>query len=323
MKTFLLCCAIALCACVSAASAQTNTTFPARPVRWIVPFTPGGAADISSRVIGQKLAEAWGQQIVIDNRPGAAGNLGIELVARANPDGYTVVLVPATFTTHTHLTAKPLYDPLRDFAAITLVSFSPLVLVVHPSVPAKNVQELIAFAKSKPKLLNYASSGTGASAHMAAELFKTATKTDIVHVPYKAQPPALLDVMSGRVHMMFPNLPSAISHIKSGKLRALAVTSERRSTLFPELPTFPESGLPGFEVTQWGGLVAPARTPPAITAKFQQAVSAALKLPDVKTSLENQGFEAVGNTPAEFTTFLRNETAKWGRVIKEAGIQAD
>ena len=322
MKNVALAVAMWVVAYSSAAHAQANTVFPTKPVRWIVPFTPGGAADISSRVIGQKLGETWGQQVVIDNRPGAAGNIGIELVARANPDGYTVVLVPATFTTHPHLAEKPLYDPLK-FAPITLLSLSPLVLVVHPSLPAKNVRDLILLARAKPKELNYASSGNGASAHMAAELFKNATKTDIVHVPYKAQPPALLDVMSGRVQMMFPNAPSALAHIKAGKLRALAVTTEKRSSLFPELPTIAEAGLSGFEVTQWGGLIAPARTPPAITAKFQQAIAEALKLSDVRSAFESQGFEAVGNTPKEFSTFLVNEIAKWGRVIKEAGIRVE
>ncbi len=309
------------------AQAQTGSdaaaAWPARPVRWIVPFTPGGAADIVSRLIGQKLGEAWKQPVIIDNRPGAGGNLGIEAVARSAPDGYTVVLVPATFVTHTSLSRKPLYDPVRDFAPITLVSSSPLMLVVHPSVPARNVRELIALARARPDALNYASSGTGASAHMAAELFKSASGTRIVHVPYKGQPPAILDLVSGQVHMMFPNVPSAIQQVKAGRLRALAVTTERRSALFPELPTVAESGIPGFEVNQWSGLLAPAGTATAVAEKFQRDVSAVLGLPDTRQTLFEQGFEPVGNTPARFAAFIRTEISKWSTVIREAGILPD
>lgn len=297
--------------------------FPAKPVRWIVPFPPGGAADIVSRLLGQKLGETWKQQIVIDNRPGAGGNIGTELVARAAPDGYTVVLVPATFTTYPSLSRKPLFDPVRDFSPITLVSSSALVLVVHPSIPAKNVRELVSLAKTKPRQLNYASSGIGASAHMAAELFKSSTKTDIVHVPYKGQPPAIADLVSGQVQMMFPNIPAALPQIKAGKLRALAVTTEKRSSLFAGLPTVAEAGLPGFEVNQWSGLLAPAGTPAAITEKFQRDIAAALNLPEMRQTLMSQGFEPVGNTPRQFAAYIRAEIAKWAKVIKEAGIHAD
>ena len=312
----------------SATSAAQNNSrlsesFPQRPVRWIAPFPPGGAADIVSRLIGQKLTEAWGQQIVVDNRPGAGGNVGTEIAARAAPDGYTVVLVPATFTTYPSLTKKPAYDPLKDFTPITLVSSSPTILVVNPSLPVKNVQDLIALARAKPGELNYASSGIGASAHMAAELFKSMTKTNIVHVPYKGQPPALLDLMSGRVQIMFPNIPVALPHIKSGRLRALAVSTAKRSALFPELPTIAESGLPGFEVLQWSGLMAPAGTAKGIVAKYQRDIAKTLKLPDVRQSLKSQGFEAVGNTPAEFSDYIRAEIRKWAKVIREAGIRPD
>jgi len=302
------------------ASAQI---FPTKPVRWIVPFPPGGAADISSRLIGQKLGERWGQQVIIDNRPGAGGNLGTELAARAAPDGYTVVLVPATFTTYPSLTRKPLFDPVKDFSPISLVSSSPLMLVVHPSLPVKNVRELVALAKARPDQLNYASSGIGASAHMAAELFKSATKTRIVHVPYKGQPPAIIDLVAGQVQLMFPNLPSVQSQVKTGRLRPLAVTTAARSALFPEMPTVAESGVPGFEVTQWGGLVTAAGVPAAVTGKFQKDLSAVLNLPEVKQALLGHGFEAVGNTPAQFAEFIRMEIAKWAKIINEAGIKAD
>jgi tripartite-type tricarboxylate transporter receptor subunit TctC len=302
---------------------DTSAGWPSKPVRWIVPFTPGGAADIVSRLIGQRLGESWKQAVVIDNRPGAGGNLGTEAAARSAPDGYTVVLVPATFTTHTSLSRKPIFDPVRDFAPITLVSSSPLMLVVHPSVPAKNVRELIALARARPEALNYASSGVGASAHMAAELFKSASGTRIVHVPYKGQPPAILDLVSGQVHMMFPNVPSVLQQVRAGRLRALAVTTERRSSMFPELLTVAEAGIPGFEVNQWSGLLAPAGTAGAITEKFQRDVAAALALPETRQALLEQGFEPVGSTPAQFAAFIKAEIAKWSKVIREAGIRAD
>lgn len=297
-------------------------SYPVKPVRWIVPFPPGGAADISSRVIGQKLSEIWGQQVIIDNRPGAAGNIGTEIAARAAPDGYTVVLVPATFTTYPSLARKPLFKP-DDFAPITLVSSSPLVLVVHPSLPVKSVRELVALAKAQPGALNYASSGIGASAHMAAELFKSMTKTRIVHVAYKGQPPAIVDLVAGQTQLMFPNIPSALAQVKAKRLRPLAVTTTARSSLFPQLPTVAEAGVPGFEVIQWGGLVTAAGVPATVTAKFQHDVAAVLKQGEVRQMLMKQGFEAVGNTPEQFAGFIKAEIIKWAQIIKEANIRAD
>lgn len=310
---------LGLCLQPMLAAAQA---YPVKAVRWIVPFPPGGAADISSRLIGKKLSEAWGQQVVIDNRPGAAGNVGTEIAARAAPDGYTVVLVPATFTTYPSLARKPLFKP-DDFAPITLVSSSPLVLVVHPSLPVKSVRELVALAKARPGALNYASSGIGASAHMAAELFKSMTKTNIVHVAYKGQPPAIVDLVAGQTQLMFPNIPSALAQVKAKRLRPLAVTTTARSALFPELPTVAEAGVPGFEVLQWGGLVTAAGTPDSITGKFQRDVAAVLKQGEVRQLLVKQGFEAVGNTPAQFAAFIRAEIAKWAQIIREANIRAD
>lgn len=320
MRTSLGMIVAGLLLCLQPALAQT---FPVKPVRWIVPFPPGGAADISSRLIGQKLSERWGQQVIIDNRPGAGGNLGTEMTARAAPDGYTVVLVPATFTTYPSLVRKPLFDPVKDFSPISLVSSSPLMLVVHPSLPVKNVRELVALAKARPDQLNYASSGIGASAHMAAELFKSATKTRIVHVPYKGQPPAIIDLVSGQVQLMFPNVPSVLAQVKANRLLPLAVTTAGRSVLFPEMPTVAEAGVPDFEVTQWGGLVTAAGVPAAITDKFQKDLSAVLNQPDVKQSMLGHGFEVVGNTPGQFSEFIRLEIAKWAKLIAEAGIRAD
>lgn len=298
-------------------------SFPVKSVRWIVPFPPGGAADISSRVIGQKLSEMWGQQVIIDNRPGAAGNVGTEIAARAAPDGYTVVLVPATFTTYPSLARKPLFNAVKDFAPITLVSSSPLALVVHPSLPVRNVRELVALAKARPGALNFASSGIGASAHMAAELFKSMTQTNIVHVAYKGQPPAIVDLVAGQTQLMFPNIPSVLAQVKANRLRPLAVTTATRSSLFPELPTVAESGVSGFEVLQWGGLVTAAGTPGAITEKFQRDVAAVLKQADVHQVMAQQGFEAVGNTPAQFAAFIHAEIEKWTKIIREANIRAE
>lgn len=295
--------------------------YPARPVRWIVPFPPGGAADIVSRAIGVKLSETWGQQVVMDNRPGAGGNLGIEIASRASPDGYTLVIVPATFTTSPSLQRHLPYDPAKDFMPVTLASSSALILVVHPSLKAASVRELIALAKSRPGQLNYASSGIGASAHLAAELFKTMAGVNIVHVPYKGQPPAMLDLISGQVQMMFPNAPVALPHLRAGKLRALAVTTLKRSSILPELPTMAESGLAGFEVNQWSGLMVPAGTPKAIIAKLHDDIARALELPDVRKNLTSLGFDPVGSTPEEFSAYIRSEIRKWAKVIADAGIR--
>jgi tripartite-type tricarboxylate transporter receptor subunit TctC len=306
-----------------ACAGEDTVGYPNRPIRWIVPFPPGGAADLVSRTLAQKITERLGQQIVIDNRSGAGGNVGTELAARAAPDGYTVVIVPATFTTNPALSTKLAYDPQKSFVPISLVSSSALVLVVHPSLPVTSIKSLVALAKQRPGQLNYASSGVGASAHLAAELFRSATGTNLVHVPYKGQPPAMIDVLSGQVQVMFPNIPVSLPHIKAGRLRALGVTTLTRTSLFPELPTIAESGIPGFEVNQWSGLLAPAGTPLAYVQKLYDVVSAALKEPDVKAGLMGQGFEPVGSTPAEFGSYIGSEIAKWTAVIRKARITAD
>lgn len=321
MRTVVIAAILAL-ATTAVLAAQNPAGYPSRPIRWIVPFPPGGAADIVSRALALKLDESLGQQVVVDNRPGAAGNLGTEIASRAAPDGYTVVIVPATFTSNPALSSKLAYDPQKSFAPISLVSSSALVLVVHPSLPVTSIRGLVALAKAKPGELNYASSGVGASAHLAAELFKSATGTNMLHVPYKGQPPAMVDLLSGQVQVMFPNIPVSLPHIKAGRLRALGVTTLTRSSLFPKLPTIAESGLPGFEVNQWSGLLAPAGTPAAIVQKLYEAVSAALKAPGVKAGLSAQGFEPVGSTPEEFAAYIGRETTKWTDVIRKAGIKA-
>lgn len=308
--------------CTTSAGEEPGA-YPNRPIRWIVPFPPGGAADLVSRAVGHKMTERLGQQIVIDNRAGAAGNVGTELAARAAPDGYTVAIVPATFTTNPALSSKLAYDPQKSFAPISLVSSSALVLVVHPSLPVTSIKGLVALAKARPGQLNYASSGVGASAHLAAELFKSATGTELMHVPYKGQPPAMIDVLSGQVQVMFPNIPVSLPHIKAGKLRGLGVTTLKRTSLFPELPTIAQSGIPGYEVNQWSGLLAPAGTPTPVVQKLYHAVSAALREPDVRAGLTAQGFEPVGSTPAEFASYIASEIAKWTAVIRKARITAD
>jgi tripartite-type tricarboxylate transporter receptor subunit TctC len=308
---------------VAAANPASAQAFPNKPIRWIVPFPPGGAADIVSRTVGGKLTAAWGQQVVIDNRPGAGGNIAAELVAKAIPDGYTVIIVPATHTTNPTLYARLPYDPVKDFAPVTLVSSSPLVLVVHPAVPASSVRELIALAKARPGQLNYASSGIGVSAHLAAELFKFTVGVDIVHIPYKGQPPAMIDLLSGQVQLMFANMPVALPQIKAGKLRPLAVTTLKRTPNLPGLPTVAETGLPGFEVNQWSGLLVPAGTPRSVISKLHGEIARTLQLPDVRESFVNQGFEPVGNTPGEFAAYISAEIAKWAKLIRDAGIRAE
>ncbi len=297
--------------------------YPDKPIRWIVPFPPGGAADLISRPIGQKLTARWGQQIVIDNRAGAGSNLGIELAAKAAPTGYTVVVVPATFTTNPSLYPKFAYDPVKDFSPITLISSSPLVLIVSPSVPAKSLGEFVALAKARAGQLNYASSGIGASAHLAAELFKSLAGIDVAHIVYRGQPPAILDMLAGRVQMMFANLPVALPQIAAGKLRGLALTTLQRSTQLPNLPTVDESGFPGFEVNQWTGLVAPAGTPRPIIMKLHAGVIAALDAPEVRSNLMNQGFQPAGGSPEQFAAYIQSEIGKWSKVIKERGIRAE
>jgi tripartite-type tricarboxylate transporter receptor subunit TctC len=304
-------------------SAQATAAYPDKPIRWIVPYPAGGAADVVSRQIAQKLTERWGQQIVIDNRAGAGGNIGIEIAAKAAPNGYVVVVVPATFTATPALYSKLGYDPVRDFAPITLISSSPLVLIVQPAVPAKSIGELVALAKARPGELNYASSGIGASAHLAAELLKSVAHVDIAHIAYRGQPPALLDMLSGRVQIMFANVPVALPQINAGKLRALAVTTLQRSPQLPGVPTVDESGYRGFEVNQWTGLVAPTGTPKPIIGKVHEGVIAALESQDVRANLSSQGFQPAGSTPEQFAAYIRSEMQKWGKLIRERGIRAD
>jgi len=298
--------------------------YPTKPVRLVVPFPAGGTTDILARAVAQKLSETWGQQVIVDNRPGAGGNIGSELVAKSPPDGYTLLMgTVGTHAINPSLYAKMPYDHVKDFVPVILVAGVPNVLVVNPSLPVNSVQELIAYAKANPNKLNFASSGNGTSIHLSGELFKTMTGVQMTHVPYKGSAPALTDLIGGQVQLMFDNLPSSLQFIKAGKLRALAVTSLARSSTLPELPTLAESGLPGFEASSWFGVLAPAGTPNDIVKKLNGEIAAWLASPDAKEKLAAQGAIAAGGTPDTFVTHIAAESAKWAKVVKASGAHVD
>jgi len=297
--------------------------YPVRSIRYIVPQGAGGSSDTLARLVTQKLAESLGQQVVTDNRPGATGNIGTEIAARANPDGYTLLQVATSHATNPALSVKMPFDPIRDFAPITLLSQSPNLWIVHPSLPAKNMRELIALAKTRPGEINYSSSGTGSSQHLAGELLKSLAHIDIVHIPYKGSPPALIDLLGGRVVLMCSTIAPAMPLVKTAKLRALAVTSLKRSAAAPDIPTVAESGLSGYEATAWQGVLAPAGTPRDIVAKLNTELVRVINLPDVRKQLADQGYEPAGTTPEQFAEYIKTEIAKWTRVIKAAGLKAE
>ena len=298
--------------------------YPTKAIRFVVPFPPGGPLDISARAIGQKLTEAWKQPVIIDNRPGAGGNIGADNVAKSAPDGYSILMgAVSTHAINPNLYSKMPYDALRDFAPITLVTTVPNVLVVHPSVPAKNVRELIALAKSRPGQLNFASGSTGSTGHLAGELFKVMAKVDMVHVPYKGAAPAVTDLVAGHVSLMFDNLASALPQIKAGRTRALAVTTLARSAMVSELPTIDESGLKGFDLSTWFGVFAPAGVPPATLSALHREITRALDATDLRSRLAAIGAQPTPNTPEAFTAFIKAEHAKYAQVIKASGARVD
>lgn len=297
--------------------------YPARPIRLIVAYPPGGGADTMARVVGQKLAEAWGQQVVVDNRPGGGANIGAELAAHAAPDGHTLFLVAVAHSVNASLYPRLGYDVRRDFAHVILLSSVPGILVVHPSVPVRTTRELIDHAKAKPGQLNYASTGSGGPQHLGMELFKTLAGVDIAHIPYKGAAPALTDLLSGQVHSMLGNMISTLPHTRSGRLRALAVTSTKRSQAAPELPTIAESGVRGFESGSWFGIAAPAQTPRPIIAKINAEVNRTLALPELRSRLGAEGAELIGGTPEAFAAFLRAEIDKWAKVVKFAKMRVE
>ncbi|HYN11079.1 MAG TPA: tripartite tricarboxylate transporter substrate binding protein [Burkholderiales bacterium] len=298
--------------------------FPEKPVRFVVGFTPGGPSDILARALGQKLGELWRQQVVIENRPGAGGNVAAELVAKSAPDGHTWLLGNnSILATNQSLYRRLGYDPVKDFAPVCLVAIQPNILVVHPQLPAASVAELISYARKNPGKLNYASSGSGAAAHLAGELFKTMAGVDLVHVPYKGAQPALTDVVAGQVQLMFATSASAIPFIKAGKLRALAVTTAQRSASVPELPTLAEAGVPGFEAITWHGVVVPAATPAALVERLNRDIAGVLRAPELRERLAGLGAEVIGGTPGEFADYIAREIPKWAKVVKDSGAQAE
>ena len=310
-------------AAFAASAENTAPDYPSRPVRIIVPAAAGGTADILARICAPKLAESWRQQVLIDNRPGAGTVVGTEVAAKAVPDGYTLFLPAAAHAINPALFRKLPYDTLKAFEPITLLAEVPNVLVVTASLPVKSVKELIALARQRPGQLQYASSGVGNATHLAGELFKDMTQTNLIHVPYKSGAPAMIDVVAGHVPMYFAVLPTALPHIQSGKVRALGVTGTRRSSALPAVPTIAESGVPGFEVTSWFGLLAPAGTPRAIINEVHERVVRVLRTPDVRDRVKEVGADAVGNSPAEFGSYIAREMDKWRRVVVKAGIKAE
>ena len=289
----------------------------------IVPYPPGGGTDILSRTVAQKLSEAWGQQVIVDNRAGANGIIGTDLAAKSKPDGYTLGVVIATHAINPALYPKLPYNTTTDFTPVTLMAQYPFILTAHPSVPAKSLRELIALAKARPGELSYASSGNGSGPHLGFELFKSMAKLDIVHIPYKGAGPANRELMAGHVQLFFNNFLAAMPLIRAGKLRVLAVTSAKRSPVMPDLPAMAEAGLPGFDVTGWYGVVVSAGTPLAIVAKVQSDIAAALRVPAVNSRLSSEGAEPVGSTADEFAKFLQVETRKWAEVIKDARVRPE
>ena len=311
----------AMAAALFAALPVAGQTYPAKSVRIIVPYAAGGNTDITARAVGSKLGEIFHQQVIVDNRPGGGTNIGSELGARAAPDGYTLFMGGASNAINMTLYARPPYDTLRDFAPISLCVKGANVLSVHPSLPAHNLKELIALAKAKPGQLNFASSGLGSSNQMAGELFKMMAGLNIVHVPYKGNAPALIDTVAGNVEMMFSGVPALLPHLHSGRLRAIAIGSLKRFSALPDVPTFDESGLKGYEATTWFGLMAPIKTPREIVARLNAEVDKILKSPELQTRFINDGLEPIGGTQEEFDKFIRAEIEKYAKVIRAAGIK--
>jgi tripartite-type tricarboxylate transporter receptor subunit TctC len=311
----------AFCGLLFAAVAAQAQPFPSKTVRLVVPFPAGGGTDIISRTLGQKLSEMWGQPVVIDNRPGGSTIIATDVVAKSAPSGYTLLVTTAPFTIVPSLIDKLPYDPVKDFEPITLINTTPLVAVVNLSVPAKSIQELIALAKAKPGVLNFGSAGNGGSNHLAGELFNTMAGVKMVHIPYKGNAPALTDLLGGHVDLVFNGIASALPLIKAGKLRALAVTSLTRSGALPDIPTLDEVGLKGFQAAAWNGLSAPAHTPKDVIRRINADVLKIIRSPEFVEHLKAEGSDPVGDSPEQFAAFLREETAKWNKVIQFANIK--
>ena len=326
MLTRILCAALlAACAPVQAQTASTGSgpAYPVKSIRIVVPFAPGGGADITARILGQKMTEQWGQQVVVDNRAGASGNIGNELVAKAAPDGYTLLMASSALAINPSVFRSVPYNAVKDFAPITQPVLLPNILVVHPSLPVKTVKDLIALAKSRPGQLSYASAGAGTGTHLAAEMFKIMAGVDMVHVPYKGGGALIGDLVGGQVALTFATLPSVMPYVKAGRLRAVAMTTTRRWPGLADVPTIAESGFPGFEISTWLGLLAPAGTPKEVVGKLHDEVVRILKLPDVRERIQGLGMEAVCDTPDQFAQYLRSEIAKYAKIVKQSGARVD
>jgi tripartite-type tricarboxylate transporter receptor subunit TctC len=324
LRPKLLAMAAGIVALLAAGGAGLSASYPTRPVSLVLAFPPGGASDVLARILGRKLEQVLGQPIVIENRPGAGGNIAAEQVAHAPADGHTLLLGNnSILATNAALYQKINFDPVRDFAPVGLVGSQANILVVNPNVPARSLAELIALAKANPGKLNYASSGHGLAAHLAGELFKTEAKVNLVHVPYKGANPALQDVIAGHVQMMFATASSVVSHIQDGKVRALAVTTLKRTALMPNLPTIDELGLRGFDATTWHGVVAPAKTSPEIVRTLNRALAETLADPGVRASLDRLGVDIAGGSPEDFAAYIRSEIPKWTAIVKASGAKLD
>ena len=298
--------------------------YPSRPIRFIVPFAAGaGVLDIMARIVGQHLGTAIGQQVVIDNRPGAGGNVGAEVAAKATPDGYTMLMGAVALVVSPYLYAKLPFDPLADLVPVTQVNSAPLMLVVHPSLPVNSVAELIAYAKARPGQLNYGSGGVGATPFLATELFKSMAGIDVTHVPYRGGAPALADLVAGQLSFMIENVPGTLPLVRDGKLRALAITSRQRLALVPELPTMEEAGVPGYEMIGWNGIFVPKGTPPEIVARLNAELVKVLRSPEIGEQLAKLGAVPVGDSPEQFGAFVKAESARWGKIIKDLGIKPE
>jgi tripartite-type tricarboxylate transporter receptor subunit TctC len=318
--------AIALLLGAPAVVAQTTSTgqvYPSKPVRIVVPFAPGGGTDILTRIMLPKLNEALKQQLIVDNRPGAGSQIGTDLVAKAPPDGYTILMVDTAFMTNPNLYSKLPYSSEKDFAPVSLAATAPVIMIVHPSVPVRTVKELVSLARVRPGALNFASGGPGSSTHLGVELLKYVAKIDLVHIPYKGTGPAVADVLGGQVTMMFAGISSVKQHVESGRLRAIAVTGEKRSPAMPKVPTFGEAGMQQVDASSYWGALAPARTPPDMVNRLSTTIAQALKTAEVRDKLVELGFDPIGGSPSEFAALLAKETDKWAKVIKAAGVKLD
>lgn len=321
LATKLLATATLLTTTVATTAAHAN--YPQRPVRVIIPYSPGGSSDAIGRIVGQKLGETLKQQFVIDNRPGASGSLGREIVVRAAPDGYTLLIGDSPHTINVHVLKNVPYDPIRDFTAITLLASAPQALVIHPGMPYQNVKEFIAAATAQPGKFNYGSGGSGSITQLAGELFKLSTRVNLTHVPYKSIGIATGDVLGGQMHAAFPTLPGIVAHVRGSRLRALGVSSAKRSIALPDVPTFEENAVSGMIVTNWFGLFAPARLPADLLATLHKTALDVMNAPDVRTKLHNLSLDITTMTPQAFDAFLKSELDKWGKVVKAVGIKAD